>query len=621
MLLYTLFFSAVAIIKHYTFLTLGFDLSIFDQAFWSTLFKQRLFYETGDLSFNPGGSFFGVHFSPILFILLPFYAIYPSAETLLVMHSAILALGLVPIYWMARERLGKKFALTFALLYLVYPALSYLNFNDFHLESFASPFLLFAVYYLEHEQWGKYFTFLVLSLSTLEFVPVITVFIALYGFLLYFKKIFKNENKALICFSITLLLSFSWFILAQETKSFFNPATSPMPTPWQHIIENPFSLFSTLSEDLSSKIWYIVAFLGPLGFIPLLAPAPLLMALPWFLSSFVARYPPYYLIYYHYNGFVIPFVFTAFIKGVEKLNSIKFGHLKTLYASIFCATVIVSLLLPVMPNCPWTHQLPEPNERTGLIYDVLSLIPKDASILTENDFAPHLSNRLNLYMYPPQQSNFTVDYILGDTSSIWYNWVQHSSFGERLPMNETLSSALMSGEYGILASAKGILLLKRGYVGEPVIFVPYSAEYDYRTLIVDKGRVISDSSSVTGKVLYHSADDGVGTFCQGSFTILPPGLYEATFTIKINSNSSYQPEEHILALNIYNSTNGSFLANKYVYGNDAPGAGQWFNISVMFGLDNVANNISFSIFVANENCDIYLDRVLLNQVDPTPSQS
>ena len=119
MLIYTLFFSTVAIIKHYTFLTLGFDLSIFDQAFWSTLFKQRLFYETGDLSFNPGGSFFGVHFSPILFLLLPFYAIYPSAETLLVMHSAILALGLVPIYWMARERLGKKFALAFASLYLV----------------------------------------------------------------------------------------------------------------------------------------------------------------------------------------------------------------------------------------------------------------------------------------------------------------------------------------------------------------------------------------------------------------------------------------------------------------------------------------------------------------------
>ena len=620
MLIYTLFFSAVAIIKHYTFLTLGFDLGIFDQAFWSTLFERRLFYETGDLSFNPGGSFFGVHFSPILFLLLPFYAIYPSAETLLVMHSAILALGLVPVYWMARERLGKRFALTFALLYLLYPALCYLNFNDFHLESFALTFLLFVVYYLEHEEWGKYFTFLVLSLSTLEFVPVITVFIALYGFLLYFKKSFKNENKALICFSITLLLSFSWFILAQETKSFFNPITSPMPTPWQHIIENPISLFSTLFEDSFSKILYIVAFLGPLGFIPLLAPAPLLMTLPWFLSSFVARYPPYYLIYYHYNGFIIPFVFTAFIKAVEKLNSFKFGHLKRLYTLTFCATVIFSLLLPVMPNCPWTHQLPVPNERINLIYSVLSLIPKNASILTESDFAPHLSNRLNMYMYLPQHSDFIVDYILGDTSSIWYNWVQHSSFGERLPINETVSSALRSGEYGILASAKGILLLKRGYDGEPVIFVPYSAEYDYKTLIVDKGRVISDSSSVTGKVLYHSSDDGVGTFCHGSFNILPPGLYEATFTIKINSINSSRPEEHILTLNIYNSTDGKSLANKYVYGNNVPCAGQWFNMSVMFGLDNVANNVSFSDLVIDENHDIYIDRVLLNQVDPTPSQ-
>jgi uncharacterized membrane protein len=82
---YIIVMSSIAILKQYAFLTSGFDLGIFNQAFHTTLFDGKLFYETGDLSFNPGGSFFGVHFSPILFLLLPFYAIHPSAENLLVM--------------------------------------------------------------------------------------------------------------------------------------------------------------------------------------------------------------------------------------------------------------------------------------------------------------------------------------------------------------------------------------------------------------------------------------------------------------------------------------------------------------------------------------------------------
>ena len=100
--------STITILKHNAFLTSGFDLGIFNQAFSTTLFDGKLFYETADLSFNPGGSFFGVHFSPILFLLLPFYAIYPSVENLLVMQTVILALGAFPIYWMSRDKLGKN---------------------------------------------------------------------------------------------------------------------------------------------------------------------------------------------------------------------------------------------------------------------------------------------------------------------------------------------------------------------------------------------------------------------------------------------------------------------------------------------------------------------------------
>ena len=70
--IYIIFLSTITILKHQAFMSSGFDLGLFNQAFWTTTNEGMLFYETADLSFNPGGSFLGVHFSPILFILLPF---------------------------------------------------------------------------------------------------------------------------------------------------------------------------------------------------------------------------------------------------------------------------------------------------------------------------------------------------------------------------------------------------------------------------------------------------------------------------------------------------------------------------------------------------------------------
>ena len=150
---YIIVLSIMTILREKAFLTSGFDLGIFNQAFSTTLHQHRIFYGTGDISFNPNGNFFGEHFSPILFILLPFYAIYPSPENLLVMQTVILALGAFPIYWITSNRLGKTIGLLTALIYLLSPLVLSVNLNDFHLEAFTSTFFLFSLYYLDREKW------------------------------------------------------------------------------------------------------------------------------------------------------------------------------------------------------------------------------------------------------------------------------------------------------------------------------------------------------------------------------------------------------------------------------------------------------------------------------------
>ncbi len=151
---YTLVFSFVALMRFYTFRTY-IDLGIFDQAFSSTL-RGSFFYETPDLVTIPSGSFLGTHFAPLVFLLVPIYAVYPNPQSLLVLQTPFIALGAVPVY-------------------LINPAIQSLNLFDFHLEAFLPFFLGMAYYFLLTKNWRPYFLFLGLSLMTIEFASIIVV--------------------------------------------------------------------------------------------------------------------------------------------------------------------------------------------------------------------------------------------------------------------------------------------------------------------------------------------------------------------------------------------------------------------------------------------------------------
>jgi uncharacterized membrane protein len=609
---YIIVLSTITILKHHAFLTSGFDLGIFNQAFHTTLFDGKFFYETGDLSFNPGGSFFGVHFSPILFLLLPFYAIYPNPENFLVMQTVILALGAFPIYWMSRDKLGKKVGLMVSIIYFVYPPLFLLNLNDFHLEAFTSTFFLFSVYYFEREEWTKFFALIILTMLTIEFAPIIGVFMALYGLLLYSKNKFKDGKAARKYIVLTALLSVLIFVLAFKIKENFNTYTSPLPTPFHYILSNPAGVPSIFFSDGQEKIFYLINFLAPLASLPLLAPEPLVMAIPWIFVSFSSTYSVYYSVYFQYTGFVIPFVFIAFPKAIERLNLQ--NARKILYVVLLCTTIF-TLYLPFGHGSPWNYQLPTTNERVELIRVILPYIPSNASILTQNDIFPHVSNRAEAYMYMPTLTNASVDYILVDQTSEFYKWYQPAVFGERTPLNVTTLEVDKNGTFGILARAKSVLLLKKGYTGEPELDIPYC--FNYSNLILDTGSVREDPSSTSGHVLFHGANDTKGMFWHGPYISLPCGLYNATFVVKVDNTAELNQSDHLFAVDVTAKSGEVLLAKNHTYGIANPPSGGWFNVSLFFGLTEPAEDVEFRGFALGEN-NVYLDYLVVKQLSLQP---
>ncbi|MEM3700441.1 MAG: DUF2079 domain-containing protein, partial [Candidatus Bathyarchaeia archaeon] len=332
-IIYGIIFSNLTILRYYAFKTRAWDLGIFTQSLWTTLYADRFFYHTCEIFVNPSGSFFGVHFSPILFLILPFYRVYTAPETLLVLQSFVIALAALPIYKLAKDYNRSKLAgLTFAFAYLMYPAIQWVNWYDFHVQAFLPLFFTFAIYYATKENWGKYFLFLIFSLMCEEHVAFITFFIGLYIawkyrrniILAVKKKKFSREIKVTL---LTMVISvvWYWFTLWQRDTFFpINPiaaseffgaanftilgAGDPLEIPLM-IILRPLNAIHALIYNGHMKLLFIFLTFSPLSFYSFKRISALIPTIPWFVFSLMSQTTVHYILGNQYPAYITAFIF------------------------------------------------------------------------------------------------------------------------------------------------------------------------------------------------------------------------------------------------------------------------------------------------------------------------
>jgi uncharacterized membrane protein len=99
---YTIIFYHYDIQKYYSFRCGAWDFGILVQSISSSI-KGKLFTNNVELYYSPTGSYFGVHFSPIFFLIVPFFYLIPKVETIILLKSLILALGSIPVYLIAKH--------------------------------------------------------------------------------------------------------------------------------------------------------------------------------------------------------------------------------------------------------------------------------------------------------------------------------------------------------------------------------------------------------------------------------------------------------------------------------------------------------------------------------------
>ena len=167
---YTWYFSSQSLDIHHGLGTATYDYALYDQGVWLLSDFKAPFITL------MGRNLLGDHTSFILLLLVPIYWVAPGAWVLLGTQSLAAALGAVPVFLYARERLANgAVALLLASLFLLHPALHWTNLEDFHPDTYLVPLIGFAIYGALTRRWRLYAICVLLALLVKEDVALVII--------------------------------------------------------------------------------------------------------------------------------------------------------------------------------------------------------------------------------------------------------------------------------------------------------------------------------------------------------------------------------------------------------------------------------------------------------------
>ncbi len=432
---YIIYFSYFSILRYKTLYSSYYDLGIMNQTVYNTYRaiierNPSKILELTDPTTGNQIKRMAIHNDLLLAPLAIFYFIYAGPETLLILQAIILALGALAVFGISKHILkqlsiihhpSSLIPLVLALSYLLYPAMQRSNIFDFHAVVLTTSFLLWMVYFWMKRKYVASFLFLILSLISKEQVGLTTFLFGLYALL-------NSKDKKSSIYSIwAMTLSIIWvaasFLLiipyfrgAEHfaVSRYGDFGDSPIRI-LIGIIKNPYSIQKYIFQI--DTLRYFLFLLGPLGFLSLLSPLQLFIALPEFAINLLSNSWGMKTIIFHYTSVIQPFVFLSAMYGAKKLNLIK---------PISIIVLISSLLFAYFKGpLPFTreqeiHPFKYPQAATKEITLWAKTLKNESlKIAATGQIAPLFSSRQYLYLFSEKYAS--ADYVVVTTNEI-YNY-------------------------------------------------------------------------------------------------------------------------------------------------------------------------------------------------------
>jgi uncharacterized membrane protein len=454
-------FGALAVQRHRSFESGRFDLGNMVQAVWSTAHGHPL--RVTDLH-GRQISRLGSHFDVLLAAFAPLWRVWPSPELLLTVQAAVLALGALPVFWLARRSLrSERAAAAFAVGYLLLPPVGWLSLDDFHAVALAPTFLLFAFWYLSEDRLAPFAVFAALAAATREEVGLVVAALGV----LYAAQPGRRAAGAAIAVLGVLV---SVVAIAVVIPHFAPSGSSDFSARYAAVggsaggiaktaVTNPGRLLSVAFDRRG--IDYLAALLLPLGGLWLAAPAALLAAAPPLALNLLSRTVTQTSIHFHYTAAAIPGVVAAAVAGAGRIARREVVS-ADLLALVFVACSLAGNYrlgpIPLWRNAPGGagHEVhvAHVTAHDRLAARAIATVPARAAVSTTNTLGAHLSARRRILSFPVVNG---AGWLAVDrTKPSYLDRARAPAEFER-----ALAALRRSGRWRLVTELDGVLVLRR----------------------------------------------------------------------------------------------------------------------------------------------------------------
>lgn len=400
-------FGALSILRYRSFNAGRFDLGNMTQAVWATAHGHPLAVTSLQ---GEQVSRLGSHVDPILVAFAPLWWLWPSPSMLLTAQAVAIALGALPVFWLARKHVGsERAALGFALAYLLYPAVEWLTLSEFHPAALACPLLLAAFWYLDEDRLVPFAVFAGLAALTKEEIPLVIAGMGVW-YALSRRRLRAGGAIALLgalvaTVSVALVLP---HFNEGATSEFYGRYDAIGGSP-RAIVETAFThptrlLAAAFDWD---GIRYLAELLVPLALLFVAAPLALLAALPELGLNLLSSTGTQTSIHHQYTAGLIPPLIVASVLGAGRLAGGSARRGVALAALAVAVTLGANYRLGAVPL--W-RSLPGAGDYQAsathfsthdrVAERALRLIPDDEVVSATNSLGSHLSARRRFLSFP-----------------------------------------------------------------------------------------------------------------------------------------------------------------------------------------------------------------------------
>ena len=388
---YAFYFSFTTVQIHRGLGTSAYDFGLYDQGIW-LLSQGRTPFVT-----LMGRNLFGDHTSFVLFFLVPLMWIFSSTSILFVVQSVVIACGAIPIYAYARKKLeSDALGCVFACTYLLYPAVSWTNVENFHPDSFLGVFISVALWAALSRKWRWYAGAVLLALLVKEDVVLVVAPIGVWVALrrdvrIGLATVVAAVGAALLCF-LVVIRDLTGTAFRNSWRIPFGGVDGLVRTAFT----SPGKLLRYLTSD--GRVTYLMQMLLPTGGMFFIAPSVALVGFVVLLSNIVSTFSYQHQIQYHYSLVVAPFLIFGNVYAISRLSKPARRRATTVVA--VCALIGGLFLAPLPFARNQIQKFSPSNPAVAAAHELFAQIPRDAVISVFHPLSAQLARRERVYVFP-----------------------------------------------------------------------------------------------------------------------------------------------------------------------------------------------------------------------------